>query len=491
MQDGIIKGTGNSRFLKSVPDFLSQYPTYESFVEALAAGTLPVDFNGINETGWQQLGTALNKGNLLSDETAAMLGLPKTATPNDAFASVLPTAIGDLRMTTRNSVGEKWLLANGATISSEQYPQYAEKSIFTFAGEAKENLFYVPTMGLNTMKPLQYVQGNLVCVTDKSIFYAATPDAVWQESVIIQPRENGYIRGFAYGNGFYVVCGQMISPKNKSCIWYSRDIQGPWTAADIHQPNVTLSQGEFVRFINGQFVLKTSETIDSNSNSFLYAAETPDAQWSHVPLDFNPTVYHILYEEKKYLLVSAKEVSGSYYMGLMCATTLNGPWEFKKIDTNQLGTATCFTRINGKYIVFIAKEYTNTSIEHVYFSDSLDGPWKQIQLPSNMGTIRDIVYDHGAYYAISASFISTTSPFNYYIHVLYSENLESWTQAYQAQVYTNPGFVGILPFKNYMLCSAKELNAPGKSGIRYYDTRLRKLPSVTANGGAKVFIQVK
>ena len=85
MQDGIIKGTGNSRFLKSVPDFLSQYPTYESFVAALAAGTLPVDFNGINETGWQQLGTALNKGNLLSDETAAVYGLGSDAVPNDVF----------------------------------------------------------------------------------------------------------------------------------------------------------------------------------------------------------------------------------------------------------------------------------------------------------------------------------------------------------------------------------------------------------------------
>ncbi len=89
MQDGIIKGTGNSRFLKSVPDFLRQYPTYESFVAALAAGTLPVDFNGINETGWQQLGTALNKGNLLSDETAAMYpDLPKSKVPDDAFRHI-------------------------------------------------------------------------------------------------------------------------------------------------------------------------------------------------------------------------------------------------------------------------------------------------------------------------------------------------------------------------------------------------------------------
>ena len=95
MQDGIIKGTGNSRFLKSVPDFLSQYPTYESFVAALAAGTLPVDFNGINETGWQQLGTALNKGNLLSDETAALYGLGQNAVPDDVFASIVSMLDGN------------------------------------------------------------------------------------------------------------------------------------------------------------------------------------------------------------------------------------------------------------------------------------------------------------------------------------------------------------------------------------------------------------
>lgn len=81
MQDGIIKGTGNSRYLKSISNFLTQYPTYQDFVAALVAGTLPVDLNGINETGWDQLGTALNKANLLSDETAAAFGdllQPKT-----------------------------------------------------------------------------------------------------------------------------------------------------------------------------------------------------------------------------------------------------------------------------------------------------------------------------------------------------------------------------------------------------------------------------
>lgn len=85
MQDGIIKGTGNSRYLKSISNFLTQYPTYQDFAAALVAGTLPIDLNGINETGWDQLGTALNKANLLSDETAAAMGLPNTAVPDDVL----------------------------------------------------------------------------------------------------------------------------------------------------------------------------------------------------------------------------------------------------------------------------------------------------------------------------------------------------------------------------------------------------------------------
>lgn len=89
MQDGIIKGTGNSRYLKSISNFLQQYPTYQDFVAALVAGTLPIDLNGINETGWDQLGTALNKANLLSDETATALGLPNTAVPDDALQALI------------------------------------------------------------------------------------------------------------------------------------------------------------------------------------------------------------------------------------------------------------------------------------------------------------------------------------------------------------------------------------------------------------------
>lgn len=82
MIDSVLNGTGNSRFLKSA------VPAGTSWADALAmlqAGTFPIDFNGINTEGFQQVGTPLNKANLLKDATAAQIGLPPTATPDDAF----------------------------------------------------------------------------------------------------------------------------------------------------------------------------------------------------------------------------------------------------------------------------------------------------------------------------------------------------------------------------------------------------------------------
>lgn len=88
MTDGIIKGTGDSRYLKTVTDAMTRYPTYESFIQALASGTLPIDLNGINTAGWEQQGTPLIKANLLSDTTAASLGLTGDPTVDDALGAL-------------------------------------------------------------------------------------------------------------------------------------------------------------------------------------------------------------------------------------------------------------------------------------------------------------------------------------------------------------------------------------------------------------------
>lgn len=89
MRDGITTSSGNSRYLKSVENFLSLYPNYEAFANALIAGTLPIDLNGINPAGWQQLGTSLNKANLMSDETeSAIFGNAADRTVSQALAGL-------------------------------------------------------------------------------------------------------------------------------------------------------------------------------------------------------------------------------------------------------------------------------------------------------------------------------------------------------------------------------------------------------------------
>lgn len=86
MKDFIPEGTGNSRFLKSVSNFKQLYPNYDDFVAALVAGTLPIDFNGINDAGVRQKGSALSRANILPDETCDALGLDReTSEPKDGF----------------------------------------------------------------------------------------------------------------------------------------------------------------------------------------------------------------------------------------------------------------------------------------------------------------------------------------------------------------------------------------------------------------------
>ncbi len=114
MQDAIVLGTGNSRYLKSVSGFMSLYPTYEDFAAALVAGALPIDFDDINPDGWAQQGTPLDKANLLTDATAALAGLGPEATPNDMFATLAGKAASAERLITYGTAD----LAAGASLAT-------------------------------------------------------------------------------------------------------------------------------------------------------------------------------------------------------------------------------------------------------------------------------------------------------------------------------------------------------------------------------------
>lgn len=86
MKDSEILGTGNSRYLKSA---IGAAATWEEVRAMLIAGTFPIDFNGINEAGFAQVGDALNKSNLLKDRTeVALFGSAADRTVDDAFYGI-------------------------------------------------------------------------------------------------------------------------------------------------------------------------------------------------------------------------------------------------------------------------------------------------------------------------------------------------------------------------------------------------------------------
>lgn len=141
MIDGKIAGTGNSRFLKSISTFLTQYPTYADFAAALVAGTLPIDLNGINTTGWSQEGTPLNKVTLLSDTTASRLKLSGDPTVNDAL-SALAVSTATVTLSTANWVGTaapytQTIAVSGLLSTDKVVTSFAEGA--TVAAEAEAN----------------------------------------------------------------------------------------------------------------------------------------------------------------------------------------------------------------------------------------------------------------------------------------------------------------------------------------------------------------
>lgn len=108
MTDGIIKGTGNSRYLKSVANVMAIYPEYTDFLRALAEGTFPVDLYGVNAGGWQVRGNDLNKASLLTDAVETSIwGSAANRTVSQALQQ-LRSLIATAQSTASSRLGDTW-----------------------------------------------------------------------------------------------------------------------------------------------------------------------------------------------------------------------------------------------------------------------------------------------------------------------------------------------------------------------------------------------
>ena len=149
MTDTVLRGTGNSRSLRSVSNFLTLYPSYNAFAQALVQGTLPIDLGALNSAGLTRRGTDLNKANILTDATATGMGLTSSATPNQAFAKLraLIKAAQDDADDALSAIGKSALLETGTYVGTGG-SDYTTKT-FTF-GMTWEWFLLIPRYDFST-----------------------------------------------------------------------------------------------------------------------------------------------------------------------------------------------------------------------------------------------------------------------------------------------------------------------------------------------------
>ena len=96
--------------------FREHVPLKERLLSVIASarqsdnGNFPIDLNGINEDGFTQVGTPLDKANMLTDELANSVGLDGNAT----LLSFL-TVLANLLMLTDEATGDRFLMRMSVT----------------------------------------------------------------------------------------------------------------------------------------------------------------------------------------------------------------------------------------------------------------------------------------------------------------------------------------------------------------------------------------
>lgn len=205
MKDMIIKGTGNSRYLKSVANVMTLYPTYEAFAQALAAGTFPIDLNGVNSDGVEQAGTPLNEENLLNAGTIQTIGLSKT---NPNVSDAISHVGGANGVTTGTAsalvlAGPKFQLVDGALIRFRLHVDSGATPTINVNGTGAKALMATATTPMEGTKAGTWVT---------AVYSSTLGFFVLQGSVTTGPGPG--VTGLAHGKTFESISGTGVARIN-------------------------------------------------------------------------------------------------------------------------------------------------------------------------------------------------------------------------------------------------------------------------------------
>ena len=295
-----------------------------------------------------QEGTPLNKATLLSDATAAALGLAgDDPTVDEALATLMPGWVGDIRITTRADLGDNWLLCNGDQVSAAEYPELAG----ILSSRLKNKWFQAKDIWSGTSNYFKincityansyWVAGGLLYDSagmsssssykyQGAIAYATSPDGDWT----IKPIFGGDgvntigIICITYANGYWVVGGgRQIGSNYYARINYTTDLTGTWEGSDLWYNTTSYNQINCVTYANGYWVVGGCYMTSSKTYSRIAYSTSLSGTWTTKDLEStadydNPEIYCVTYADGYW-------VAGgifSYYGWIYYTTDLTGTW---------------------------------------------------------------------------------------------------------------------------------------------------------------------
>lgn len=319
-----------------------------------------------------QDGTPLNKANLLSDDTAAGLGLNGDPTVDDAL-NVARGNVGDIMLTTKSTLGEDWVLCNGNMVDETAYPVLANLMPSKSVTDAWETIATAPPGDSFAS------DGNIFAKFHNethTIYYTTDPYGAWSAHVVSE------FAGLSItGSKLYYMNNQWVlalytsgsSGNYRWDIWYASEISGPYVKSTIGLA-YSVSLYDFM-YGGGYYIASVSSTL-----TMRYATSL-DGTWE--------TSQALTKGAKNGVYYNGQYVFSNGSTGLYYADTPTGPYTTKSLSSVLDNDATCLCCENGLLIV--------GSRQHLVYASSVDGPWTKVQFDSTVigHSIIDIRYADG------------------------------------------------------------------------------------------------
>lgn len=274
------------------------YGTLEMHDDPIVEGTPPTKANLFDDEtqsryppGTETVNLALRETVLLSDkatdaEAAAGTDDSKWMTPKKVRDHL--DEVGDIRITERTSLGDKYLLANGAKVDKNTYPQLQPYLTHKYPYSSFSNKTIVSSdIAGNTIyshPEFVYLNGYYIYISNTgsgssiTAYYTSNPLGSWNSKVLIGS-PNGTFADISYGNGKWVI----VTSSGYSARYYTAtSLTGSWSGPStlpFNYNNETNPKRLRIKFLNGYFVVYgelpgiaySSDGVSWSISSFAYS----------------------------------------------------------------------------------------------------------------------------------------------------------------------------------------------------------------------------